>query len=45
MFECITIILVAAGLLAFGVKLVFMLDRKQRREDAERERSALDKAP
>ncbi len=36
MLECITIILVAAGLLALGVKLVFMLDRRMRKEDAER---------
>jgi hypothetical protein len=33
MLECITIILVAIGLLALGVKLVFALDRKMRKEE------------
>jgi hypothetical protein len=38
MLECTVIILVAAGLLALGVKLVFMLDRKMRKEDAENQK-------
>ena len=36
MFECIVITLVAAGLFALGATLIFALNRKQLREDAER---------